>query len=72
MNLSVAWVGEKCATLVSAVGRSDVAPSRVGREIKDVPVTARGQNDGIPGMRRDFSVNQISNNNPFGVPIYND
>ena len=47
MNLGVTGIGEERAFLVGAIGCGDVAAARIGREIKDIPIAAGREDDGI-------------------------
>ena len=71
MNLSVARVGHVGAAFVSPEGGHDIAAHGVGGEVEDVAVSAGGKDDGISSVGSDFTSDEVTNNNAFGVPIDN-
>ena len=72
MNLRVTRVREACAFLVSAPGCGDVATLRVGREIKNISVTARREHHGVGGVRGDFPGHEITHDNALGMTVDHD
>src|SRR5688572_5818224 len=69
MNLGEAGVGEERALFVSTISGGDVAAARIGGEIKNVSVPARSEDDGVPGVRFNFSSDQIARDDSFGVAV---
>src|SRR6266446_10068323 len=69
MDLSKTRVGEERAFFVGAVGRRDVAAPRVGREIKNISVTAGREHDRVGRNVVDLTSQQISSDDSFGVSI---
>src|SRR5262249_11135952 len=70
MNLCERRIRKERASFVSAIRGSDVAPARVGREIKNVPVTAGGEHDSIRGVPFNFSGTQAAGHDSLCVSIY--
>src|SRR6266850_1432728 len=72
MNLRVAWIREESAFLIRAPGSSHVAAFGIGRKEKYVSVTARGEDDSIRRMRRDFAVDEVASYDAFGMAVNDD
>src|SRR6201996_6079389 len=53
-------------------GRCYIADLCVGRKVKHVAVTACGKNDRVRGVGTDLAGDQVSDDDPFGVPIDQD
>ena len=69
MNLSVARVGEGRAFFVGAPGGGDVAPFGIGGKIKNVAVTAGGQNHRVGGVGRDFAGDKRTGDDALGMAV---
>ena len=72
MDLGEAGIGEERAFFVSAIGGGDVAAARIGREIKNISVTAGREHDRVGRVLLDLSRNQIARDDSLGVTIDND
>src|SRR5881394_4646615 len=71
MNLREGRIREERASFKSAIGRRDIAPACVGREIKHVSISAGGEHDSIRGVSFNFSRTQATSNNSFRVSLDN-
>src|ERR1700730_14363951 len=71
MDLRETGIGEERAFLVSAICGGDVAAARIGRKIKDVAVSAGGEDNGIGGVPVDLTGNEIARDNSLGVAVDN-
>src|SRR5438105_10983373 len=71
MDLSKTRVGEERAFFVGAIGRRDVAAARVGREIKNISVTAGREHDRIGCDVVDPTGAQISSDDSLGMSFDN-
>src|SRR5690349_22734818 len=69
MNLCEGWIGEECASFISAIRRRHVAATRIRRKIEHVAVAAAGQYDGVRCVPLDFSRAQISSDDSLGLLI---
>ena len=69
MNLGKGWIGKQCAPFVSTISGCDIAAACVGREIKHVSVSARGEYDGVRRVAIDFSCAQTPRNNSLRLSI---
>src|ERR1700738_1559641 len=69
MNLREAGIGEEGAFLVSAISRGDVATARVGRKVENVAVPAGREHDRVTRVGFDFSRDQATGNDSFGVTV---
>ena len=69
VNLRVARVCHVGAALVGAEGGHDIAAHGIGGEVKDVSVSAGGEDDGIGGVRGDFTRDEVTNDDSFGVSV---
>ena len=65
-------IGKERALFVSAISGGDVATARVGREIKNVSVTAGGEHDRVAGDVVDLTGAQIAGDDSFGVTVDDD
>src|SRR5207248_4426137 len=72
MDLSETRIGEERTFFVSAIGRRHIAAARVGRKVKNIPVTAGGQHDCVGRDVVDLTSAQITGNNSLGVSIDDD
>ena len=72
MNLRETRVSESGAAPMRAPDGSTIGTLGVGREIKDVPITARSQHNSVGEVRLDFSSNQVSSDDPARVAIDDD
>ena len=72
VNLGIAGVSKKGTTLVGSPRGRDVTPFGVSRQIKDIAITARRQNDGIGQMGFDFAGDHVTGHNPTGAAINHD
>src|SRR6266705_3202459 len=71
MDLGETGIGEERAFFISAIRRGDVAAAGVRGEIKNISVTAGGENDRVTGEVVDLTSAQISGDNSLGVSINN-
>src|SRR5207244_2813919 len=71
MNLREGRIRKERASFESAIGRRDIAPACVGREIKHVSISAGGEHDSIRGVSFNFSRTQATSNNSFRVSLDN-
>src|ERR1041385_552064 len=71
MDLRKTWVGEERPFFVSAISGGDVATACVGREIKDVAVSAGCEHDGVGGVLLDCSRDQVARDDSLGMTIDN-
>src|SRR5262249_40682172 len=69
MNLGEGRVGEKRTSLVSAIGRCDVAAARIGRQIEHISISPAGEHDCICCMPFHFPGAQASSNDSLGLAI---
>src|SRR5438132_11654271 len=71
MDLGETRIGKKRAFFVGAIGRRDVAAARVGREIKNISVTAGREHDRIGCDVVDPTGAQISSDASLGMSFDN-
>ncbi len=71
MDFGEAGIGKERAFFVSPISRGDVASTRVGREVKNISVTAGGENDRVRGDIIDLTRAQIPGDDSLGVSIDN-
>ena len=64
-----ARIAKECTAFVSAIGGGDVATARVGREEKNIAVTAGRENYGVAGESIDFAGAQIAGDDPLGMTV---
>ncbi len=69
VNLSVAGVGKAGTFFVSLHDGCGVTTNCIGRKVKDVAVTSRSHNHCIRSPGLDFTSDQVTSHNPFGVAI---
>ena len=72
MDLREARVGETGALLVGPPSGGRVGIAGVGREIEDVAVTARGEDDAVGRMAGDRTRVEIADNDALGLPVDED
>ncbi len=71
VDLGETGIGEERAFFISAIRRGDVAAARVCGEIKNISVTAGGENDRVRGDVVDLTRAQIPGDDSLGMSIYN-
>ena len=71
MNLRERWIREERAFFVCAIGGRDVATPRVGREIKNVSISAGREHDSIRGVPFNSSRAQAPRHDSLGVSVDN-
>ena len=72
MDLGEAGVRERGAALVGAPDGGDVAALRVGRQIKDVGVAARGEDDRVGGVGADLPGHEVACDDAARPPVDHD
>ena len=70
MDLGETGIGKERAFFIGAIRRRDIAPARVGRQIKDISIAPGGQHDRVAGKATDLSGAEISRDNTFGMPVH--
>ncbi len=72
VDLRVAGVPERGALLVGAPDRRGVAALRVGREVEDVAVAARREDDGVGDVGLDGARHHVARHDAAGAPVDHD
>jgi hypothetical protein len=70
VDLRVARVAERGALLVRAPDGGDVAALRVGREVEDVAVAARRQDDRVSRVRLEQAVRQVAGDDAARLAVH--
>src|SRR5207302_11358768 len=71
MDLGETGIGEERAFFISAIRRGDVAAARVRGEIKNISVTAGGENDRVRGDVVTLTGAQLTGDDSLGMSIHN-
>ena len=71
MDLREAGISKERAFFVSAISRGDVASARVGREVKNISVTAGRKHNRVGRDVVDLTGTQIPGDDSLGVSIDN-
>src|SRR6476646_12273467 len=69
MNLCERWIGKERAFFVSAIGRCDVAATRISGQIEYVSISPAGEHDCIGCVSLHFSRAQVPSDDSFGLSI---
>ena len=69
MNLRVAGVAEERAALVRAIRGGDIAPLGVRREIENVAVASRAEQDRVSGVAADLTGHHVPDHDALGVAV---
>ena len=72
VDLRVAGIRQARAALVSAPDRGGVGLPRIGREIEDIAVPARGEHHGIGAVAGDFAGHQVAHDDALRVAVDDD
>src|SRR5438132_12644616 len=72
MNLGVTRIGKEGASFVRSIGCGDIATACISRKIKHVAITTSREDHGVTSVCRDFTGDEIADNNPFGVALHDD
>ena len=72
MNLVKARVSEPCTFFVCTPSGCDIATFGIGRQVVDIGVTARSQNNGMGRMRFNFACHEISRDDTSSPTVDHD
>ena len=72
MDLREARIGKRGPPAIRAPDRRRVRALRVRREIEDVPIAARSEDDGVGEMRLDRTGDHVSHDDPARARVHDD